>query len=32
MNKVLLAGATGYLGRFINQELTARNFETRIIA
>ncbi len=31
MNKVLLAGATGYLGRFITQELIARNFETRII-
>ncbi|PIE86480.1 MAG: NAD-dependent dehydratase [Bacteroidia bacterium] len=31
MNKVLLAGATGYLGRFITQELIERNFETRII-
>ncbi len=31
MNKVLLAGATGYLGRFITQELIARNFETRIV-
>ncbi len=31
MSKVLLAGATGYLGRFITQELIVRNFETRII-
>ncbi len=31
MNKVLLAGATGYLGRFISRELVARNFETRIV-
>jgi putative NADH-flavin reductase len=31
MNKVLLAGATGYLGRFITQELIARNYETRIV-
>ncbi len=31
MNKILLAGATGYLGRFITQELIARGFETRIV-
>ena len=31
MDKILLAGATGYLGRFITQELIARNFETRIV-
>jgi uncharacterized protein YbjT (DUF2867 family) len=31
MDKVLLAGATGYLGRFITQELIVRNFETRIV-
>jgi len=31
MNKVLLVGATGYLGRFITQELIVRNFETRIV-
>lgn len=29
--KILLAGASGYLGRFITQELIARNFETRIV-
>jgi uncharacterized protein YbjT (DUF2867 family) len=31
MDKILLAGATGYLGRFITQELIVRNFETRIV-
>ncbi len=31
MNRVLLAGATGYLGRFITKELLTRNFETRIV-
>ncbi|PIE57495.1 MAG: NAD-dependent dehydratase, partial [Desulfobulbus propionicus] len=31
MNKVLLAGATGYLGSFITQELIARNYETKIV-
>jgi len=30
-NKVLLAGATGYLGRYITQELLSRNLETKII-
>lgn len=30
-DKILLAGATGYLGRFITQELIERNFETRIV-
>jgi uncharacterized protein YbjT (DUF2867 family) len=30
-HKILLAGATGYLGRFLTQELIARNFETRIV-
>lgn len=30
-NKILLAGATGYLGRFITQELIDRDFETKII-
>ncbi len=29
--KILLAGATGYLGRFITQELIDRGYETRII-
>lgn len=29
--KVLLAGATGYLGRFITQELIDRGFETKIV-
>ncbi|PID93849.1 MAG: NAD-dependent dehydratase [Bacteroidetes bacterium] len=31
MNNVLLAGATGYLGSFITQELVARDFVTRIV-
>lgn len=30
-NKVLLAGATGYLGQYITQELLSRNLETKII-
>ena len=30
-NKVLLAGASGYLGRYITQELLSRNLETKII-
>jgi len=30
-DKILLAGATGYLGRFITQELISRNIETRIV-
>lgn len=30
-NKILLAGATGYLGRFITQELLSKNLETKII-
>jgi len=30
-NQILLAGATGYLGRFITQELIDRDFESRII-
>jgi uncharacterized protein YbjT (DUF2867 family) len=29
--KVLLAGATGYLGRFITQELVERAYETKIL-
>lgn len=29
--KVLLAGATGYLGQFITQELIDRNFEPKIV-
>ncbi len=29
--KVLLAGATGYLGRFITQELIDRGYETKIV-
>ena len=29
--KVLLAGATGYLGRFITQQLIERDYETRIV-
>ncbi len=29
--KILVAGATGYLGRFITQELVERNYETKII-
>ncbi len=29
--KVLLAGATGYLGRYITQELVSADFETKII-
>lgn len=29
--KILVAGATGYLGRFITQELIDRDYETRII-
>ena len=29
--KVLLAGATGYLGRFITQELIERDYETKIV-
>ena len=29
--KILLAGATGYLGRFITQELIDRDYETKII-
>ena len=29
--KVLLAGATGYLGRFITQELIDRDYETKIV-
>lgn len=30
-DKVLLAGATGYLGKYITQELLSRNFKTKII-
>ena len=30
-NKILLAGATGYLGRFITQELIDRDYETKIV-
>lgn len=30
-NKVLLAGATGYLGSYITQELLSKNHETKII-
>jgi len=30
-NKVLLAGATGYLGRFVAKELIKRSNPTRII-
>ncbi len=30
-NKVLLAGSTGYLGRYITTELLSRDFETKII-
>jgi len=30
-NKVMLAGATGYLGRFITQELIHRDYDTKII-
>lgn len=29
-NKILLAGATGYLGRFITQELIERNYTIKI--
>jgi uncharacterized protein YbjT (DUF2867 family) len=31
MNKILLAGATGYLGGFILSELLNKNFDTRVI-
>lgn len=31
MNKILLAGATGYLGSFILHQLPERGFETRVI-
>ena len=30
-SKILLAGATGYLGRFITQELIDRDYETKIV-
>lgn len=30
-NKILLAGATGYLGQFITQELIARDYETKLV-
>ena len=30
-NRVLLAGATGYLGSFITQELIAKGYETKIV-
>lgn len=30
-DKISLAGATGYLGRYITQELISRNFKTKII-
>ncbi|MCK5855896.1 MAG: SDR family oxidoreductase [Bacteroidales bacterium] len=30
-NKILLAGATGYLGQFITQELIERGYETKIV-
>ena len=29
--RVLLAGATGYLGRFVLNELQRRNYSTRVI-
>ena len=31
MKKVLLAGATGYLGRYIAGELVAKNYSTNVI-
>ena len=31
MNNVLLAGVTGYLGRYIAEELNARGFAIRAI-
>ena len=30
-NKILLAGATGYLGKFVTQELLERNYRTKIV-
>lgn len=30
-NRVLLAGATGYLGGFLLHELTRRNYSTRVV-
>jgi nucleoside-diphosphate-sugar epimerase len=32
MNRVLLAGATGYLGRYIAKELLKRNYPVRALA
>ena len=29
--RVLVAGATGYLGQFLVKELTKRNFEVRVL-
>ena len=30
-NKILLAGATGYLGRFINEELVEKGYDVKIV-
>ncbi len=31
VNKILLAGATGYLGRFLTKELVERGYQTRVV-